>query len=182
MAWQLDGTTIIFGKAFTVGTGSSAIQYPANWMNQTTVAEKEAIGLVEVADPANFSNEYWVGYDDNNILIPRQFADETSGGITTEGLRTFKSNEQKKIAGLRLDPTDWYVVRNSETNDAIPVGITSFRTETRSTSNTREQMILACEDMYQLESLCDGIGSSTITGYSTTFLPEWPELEDYYTE
>jgi len=42
----LNGSKLAQGTAFTV----NGIQYPANWLNLTTLAEKLAIGITEVAD------------------------------------------------------------------------------------------------------------------------------------
>jgi hypothetical protein len=172
----LDGRTLRPGRAFT----HNGIQYPANWLNLTTLAEKQAIGIVEQADPTPYDGRFWFGYDSDNNLIPRQFADVGVGAAKTEGIQTQFEKQQDTDAHSLLAPTDWYVVRNSETNDAIPIGVTSFRTEVRSVSNTRKGMIENAADNGELQSLITGAGTSAISGYSTTFLPAWPVSSDYF--
>ena len=166
MAYTLNGKTLRPGRPFT---GTDGTQYPGNWLYLTSDAEKEAIGIVITVELPNYDGRFWFGYDSDNNLIPREFV----------GLQSYFREEQKTTAGSLLSPTDWYVVRNTETSDAIPVGITSFRSEVRTVSGNRETMINATTDVGQLQSLVTGAGTSSIVGYSTTLLPEWPNLEDY---
>ena len=165
--YNYDGTVLRLGRGFI---GSEGIQYPPNWLEITTDEDKLAIGITIGAAPTlTFDSNFWIGYDSDNNLIPREFV----------GLQSYFREEQKTTAGSLLSPTDWYVVRNTETSDAIPVGITSFRSEVRTVSGNRETMINATTDVGQLQSLVTGAGTSSIVGYSTTLLPEWPNLEDY---
>ena len=166
MAYTLNGKTLRPGRPFT---GTDGTQYPGNWLGLSSDAEKEAIGIVITVELPNYDGRFWFGYDSNNNLIPREFV----------GLQSSFREEQKTTAGSLLSPTDWYVVRNSETSDAIPVGITSFRSEVRTVSGNRETMINATTDVGQLESLVTGAGTSSIVGYTTTLLPEWPTLDQY---
>ena len=166
MAYTLNGKTLRPGRPFT---GTDGTQYPGNWLGLSSDAEKEAIGIVITVELPDYDGTYWLGYDNDNNLIPREFV----------GLQSSFREEQKTIAGSLLSPTDWYVVRNSETSDAIPVGITSFRSEVRTVSGNRETMINATTDVGQLQSLMTGAGTSSIVGYTTTLLPEWPNLDDY---
>ena len=166
MAYTLDGKTLRPGRPFT---GTDGTQYPGNWLGLSSDAEKEAIGIVITVELPDYDGRFWFGYDSDNNLIPREFV----------GLQSSFREEQKTTAGSLLSPTDWYVVRNSETSDAIPVGITSFRSEVRTVSGNRETMINATTDVGQLQSLVTGAGTSSIVGYTTTMLPEWPRLEDY---
>ena len=166
MAYTLNGKTLRPGRPFT---GTDGTQYPGNWLGLSSDAEKEAIGIVITVELPNYDGRFWFGYDSDDNLIPREFV----------GLQSSFREEQKTTAGSLLSPTDWYVVRNSETSDAIPVGITSFRSEVRTVSGNRETMINATTDVGQLQSLMTGAGTSSIVGYSTTLLPNWPNLNDY---
>ena len=42
----LDGKTLVYDRPFS----HDGINYPANWLRLTTLAEKEAIGIVEQPD------------------------------------------------------------------------------------------------------------------------------------
>ena len=46
MALFLDGKQLSYDRAFT----HDGIQYPKNWLRLTTLEEKKAIGITEVAD------------------------------------------------------------------------------------------------------------------------------------
>ena len=54
----LDGKTLVYDRPFS----HDGINYPANWLRLTTLAEKEAIGITEVPDtpqPAYDQRFYW---------------------------------------------------------------------------------------------------------------------------
>ena len=144
MAFKLDNKTLPLDVAFT----SNGINYPANWLRLTTLDEKKAIGITEVADPAIFDGRFY-----------------TSAGNAKDlaGLKTTWISTQKEIAGTLLSPYDWYVVRKSEKDTAIPVGITSYRDAVRTTCATRETEINAAANVEALIAIVDG----TITA--------WPE-------
>ena len=171
----LDGKQLVVGRPFT---GTDGTQYPANWLNLTTLAEKEAIGITEVADPVSYNTVFWDGYDDDNNLKPKLLDDVGVGAAKTTGLKTLFNNQQTDNSWTILNGTDWYITRNAETGAAIPVGITSFRTEVRSVCAERQDMITATTSTPQLADLVTGVGTAVV-GYSTTLLPEWPNLNDY---
>jgi len=180
----LDGKQLRPGRPFT---GTDGTQYPANWLQLTTLEEKEAIGITEVPDPTPVDNRfYWdhdlpkrledepaVDEDDNPVL------DENGVQVINTGLKTQWKSKQDQTAYTLLSPNDWYITRNAETGAAIPVGITSFRTEVRSVCAERQDMIVATTSVPQLASLVTGAGTSSIVGYTTTLLPNWPDLSDY---
>ena len=66
MAFVLDGKTLRVGAPFKDANGT---QYPANWLRLTTLAEKEAIGIEEVADPATFDGRFYWGVGNPLSLI-----------------------------------------------------------------------------------------------------------------
>ena len=156
----LDGKQLRPGRPFT----HNGIQYPANWLRLTSWAEKEAIGITEVPDPAPVDTRFYWDTD-----IPKQLEDTTDvvSGITTTGLKTQWKEQQDQTAYSLLAPTDWYVVRKTETDEAIPVGITSFRGEVRNISNQRKVSIDTASSVENL------IGITTFSGL------DWPNLSDY---
>ena len=156
----LDGKQLRPGRPFT----HNGIQYPANWLRLTSWAEKEAIGITEVPDAAPVDTRFYWDTD-----IPKQLEDTTDvvSGITTTGLKTQWKEQQDQAAYSLLAPTDWYVVRKTETDEAIPVGITSFRGEVRNISNQRKVSIDTASSVENL------IGITTFSGL------DWPNLSDY---
>ena len=146
--YVLDGRKLRQGRPFT----HNGIQYPGNWLNLTSADEKAAIGITWEADPAPFNSKFYFSADN-----PRDVADVKPGMLA----------EQDTTAHSLLTPTDWYIVRKSETNTAIPVGITSFRTEVRDTCEARKVAINGAADIPAL------VGVATYSGMS------WPMLMNY---
>ena len=155
----LDGKQLRPGKPFT----HNGIQYPANWLRLTSWEEKAAIGITEVADPAPVDTRFYWDTD-----IPKQLEDTTDvvSGITTTGLKTQWKAQQDQTAYTLLAPTDWYVVRKTETDEAIPVGITSFRAEVRTVCEDRKNAIGLATDVPSL------VGIVTFAGL------DWPTLNN----
>ena len=155
----LDGKQLRPGRPFT----HNGIQYPANWLRLTSWAEKEAIGITEVPDPAPVDTRFYWDTD-----IPKQLEDTTDvvSGITTTGLKTQWKAQQDQTAYTLLAPTDWYVVRKSETDEAIPVGITSFRGEVRTVCEGRKIAIDGATDV------------PSLVGIVTFYGLDWPTLNN----
>jgi len=146
--YVLDGKKLRQGRPFT----HNGIQYPGNWLALTSADEKSAIGITWQADPAPFNSKFYFSADN-----PRDVADVKPGMLA----------EQDTTAHSLLTPTDWYIVRKSETNTAIPVGITSYRTAVRDTCESRKVAINGAADIPAL------VGVSTFGGMN------WPQLSDY---
>ena len=147
--YVLDGKKLRQGRPFT----HNGIQYPGNWLALTSSDEKGAIGITWEADPAPFNSKFYI-----------------SAGVArtdVSAIKTSMSKEQDNVAHGLLAPTDWYVVRKYENSTAIPVGITSFRTEVRDTCETRKVAINGAADIPAL------VGVSTFGGMN------WPNLNDY---
>ena len=47
---------------------ANGIQYPANWLRLTTLEEKQAIGITEVADPEPYDDRFYWGVDNPKDL------------------------------------------------------------------------------------------------------------------
>ena len=146
----LNGSRLAQGTAFTVND----IQYPANWLNLTTLAEKLAIGITEVAEVARADDRfYWNG----DITNPKALEDVTETvdekEYTTKGLKTNFIAQVKTTAGSLLSATDWKVIRAAEGGTAVDATTTAKRTAIRTKSNELETAITACTTVEQLASL-----------------------------
>ena len=142
MAFKLDGKTLPVDVAFT----SNGINYPSNWLRLTTLSEKQAIGISEVADPAIFDGRFYTSASNAKDL--------------TE-LKTTWVSIQKESASSLLSPYDWYVIRKSEKEVDIPTNISTYRDAVRSACSTREQEINAAANVEALATIVDG----TITAW-----------------
>jgi len=159
MAFKLDGKTLPTDVAFT----SNGINYPANWLRLTTLDEKKAIGITEVADAPWYDQRFYTAVD-----TPKSLADTTktvdSVTYTTDGLKTKWLKIQKTEANNLLSVDDWYVTRKAEKEVAIPSSIATYRDSVRTIYETRKSEINAVSDVAALITLVD----STIT--------KWPNL------
>ena len=138
MALFLDGKQLSYDRAFT----HDGIQYPKNWLRLTTLEEKKAIGITEVADES-------VAYDQKFYWGPDNPKDHTE--LKTQWIKETKNNAAKLLA-----ETDWYVVRKSETSTAIPTDVATRRAAIRTLCNTKETAINATADTDALATYITG--------------------------
>ena len=138
MALFLDGKQLSYDRAFT----HDGIQYPKNWLRLTTLEEKKAIGITEVADES-------VAYDQKFYWGPDNPKDHTE--LKTQWIKETKDNAAKLLA-----ETDWYVVRKSETYTAIPTDVATRRAAIRTLCNTKETAINATADTAALATYITG--------------------------
>ena len=155
---QLDGKTLQYDRAFT----HDGISYPANWLRLTTLEEKQAIGIVEVADNTQAWDQrfYW-GVDN-----PKQLDDVTDDdGITTTGLKTYWKEQQADYASSILSQSDWRVIKARETGNNVPIEWFNYRKAVRAACNTRQGEIDAVSSVEALKELL--FGAPTITRQQT---------------
>ena len=142
---QLDGKTLRYDRAFT----HNGISYPANWLRLTTLEEKQAIGIVEVADTSqSWDQRFYWGVDNPKDL---------------DDLKTLWKQKQSDIAGSLLAPSDWRVIKARETGSSVPIAWFNYRRDVRTACNTRQTEIDACSDVTELQGLI------------TTPTTPWPE-------
>ena len=136
---QLDGKTLRYDKAFT----HNGISYPANWLRLTTLEEKQAIGIVEVADPVveGWDQRFYWAVDNPKDL---------------DQLKELWTAKVKDTAGSMLSETDWYVVRQAEGGTAAPADVLTRRGEIRTLSGEKETAITACTDVPALVEYVTG--------------------------
>ena len=124
------------GNAFEI----NGVQYPANWLNLTTLAEKEAIGITEVSDPIRADDRF---YWDGDINNPKDLSQ----------CKAMLISQVKETAGTILSQTDWTVIRKAERNVDIPADIVAYRAEVVSKATELETSITAVTTVEQLAAL-----------------------------
>ena len=156
MAWKHNGRTIQIGKAWV---SDNNYKYPRQW-NNLTDAQKKSAGLVWEDDPTPlgaFDSFYYYGWNsDGDALLPKPLAD----------LKALKVLEAKTTSAHSLRDTDWYVTRKSETNTAIPSGITAFRAAVRANYTVLKTAINNASDIAGLQACykyTDGASSTDKT-------------------
>ena len=157
--FTVSGKTIQYDVAWT--HPDTGVQYPANWLRKTSLAEKQAVGLVEVTtspDQIYDQRFYW------NADIPKQLNDVTDDdGNTTTGLKTLWKAKQNEIAASLLSESDKLVIKAldeatsfAEFKAAKPASYTTYRAAVRTACNTRQTEIDACADVAALKELLFG--------------------------
>ena len=84
----------------------------------------------------------------------------------------------KKTAGSLLQDTDWYAIRKSETNAAIPSDVSTYRAAVRTKSGTIETAIDNAADHAAFVALFDTPRDSdgNVTGKAP--IHDWPDPLD----
>lgn len=167
---------LLNGQPLAVDTPFTAndIQYPANWLRLATQAEKEAIGITEVADAVRADDRfYWNG----DINLPKALNDveesdvdgnplyvkvydpvtesmvDSTERLVTKGLKSNFIAQVKQTAGSILAQTDWMVIRKAERDVAIPADVVAYRASVVAKADELESAISAVTTVEQLASL-----------------------------
>jgi hypothetical protein len=151
-------------KAITIGD----VNYPSNIFSLWSSDDLEAIGIYEVVvdnsnykDPAYYINTQQSFVYANGVVTasygpatPKSLDDTTNpDGTVTPGLKSNAVTTQKNQAYSLLQPSDWYVVRQSENGVAIPADWDTWRQSVRTTCESQVAMINACTTVPELQAL-----------------------------
>lgn len=140
---KLNGKTLQYDRAFT----HEGISYPANWLRLTTLKEKQAIGISEVADNTqSWDQRFYWGVDNPKDL---------------DELKTNWKQQQANISGTLLAPSDWRVIKARETGSQVNIDWFNYRKAVRTSCNTRQKEIDAVTTVEALKELL--FGNPTIT-------------------
>jgi len=177
--WLYQGRVIRQGRNWVDNDG---VKHPSNW-NNWSADEKAARGLVWEDDAPSFDNRfYWdantpkaindvdaVDEDGNPVL------DEKGEQVVTRGLKWNAIQTVKAQAAGLLQPTDWYVVRKSETGTEIPADVLTYRQAVRDASNAIESAITACETHEAFMALYDAPVDDEGMPTGNAPINDWPE-------
>ena len=173
--YYLNGEPLRLDKAFVDADGN---QYPANWLRNSSQEQRDALGITWVApDPtASYDQRFYWG-----VGNPKQLDDVTDeDGNFTTGLKSLWVSKQKQTAGTLLAPSDWYVIRMTEDPACMcPPAVVQYRSDVRTVSGQREDQILACVDVEELEALIKA--PATIEVVIQEYVPadgETPEIPE----
>ena len=134
---KLNNKPLSYDRAFT----HADIQYPANWLRLSTLEERNAFGITEVADAPSYDQRFYLGVDN-----PKDLAE----------LKTQWKATQSQIADSLLTPSDWRVTRAAELGQAVASVWLTYRGAVRSACNTRQTEINAVADVAALKELFFG--------------------------
>lgn len=130
----LNGKVIQPGSSFTDKNGT---QYPPQWLYQTTLAQKQAIGITEVPDPVRADDRF---YWDGNLDNPKDLKE----------LKEYYVKQVKETAGKLLSQTDWQVIRKFERSLDIEPGVIDQRAYILTEANRLESEIKSASNVEAL--------------------------------
>ena len=158
------------------------VQYPSQIYTLWSEAERNAIGIYTVEiDNTNKKNEEW--YINTNqtytfsggkvkatygTATAKAIADKTVDGVVVEGLKTIKKRMiDNQCAGI-LTPSDWMVIRATETGATLNSGWKTWRASVRTKCNSMQT---------QIDNASDVDALATLFTYTNTGTEENPVLE-----
>lgn len=138
------------GTAFTL----DGVQYPANWLNLSTAEEKAEIGLVEVVatnQPAD-QTYYWVsetldGATLTYVNVPKDL----------DSLKTQCTSQINQTAYSLLFPSDWMVVKATETGGTVAPEWNTYRAGVRATADQTKTAIAETTTVEELQTVMTDI-------------------------
>ena len=172
MAYKINGETLPLSRSFKLGD----IQYPSNWLQLSTEADRTALGITWEDDPVRADDRYYWDGDINNpkmlddrlevdengqplweqvldnsdplnpVMVPKQPLVQ----VKTFGLKSTMISQVKHTAGTLLANTDWYVTRKSEKAVDIPVDVETKRDAVRTECDRLEAAIAAVTTVEEL--------------------------------
>jgi len=174
-------------KGITIGDN----QYPASIYTLWTEAERNAIGIytVEIDNTNKKDEEYyintnityafgngkvtgtystatakaiadtlWTEQDKTDGKIP---SDEDVGDVATEGLKTIKKRMIDNQCASLLAPSDWMVVKATETGGTMDSGWKTWRASVRTKCNSMQTQIDNASDVDALAALFTYVNTGT---------------------
>ena len=187
--YKCNGKTIRPGQQFTDADGTT---HPGSWFTYS-VEQKTAIGITEIVQqPHPNSVLYnWSYNDDGTVTSTAKSLDDVNEvdengdplldddgvQVVTKGVRSNLIAEVKSQQGSLLSETDWAVIRNADTEDAIPANIATYRAAIRTKATAMEAAITDAADTDAVAALfvtytVEDDDSITKSG----ILYDWPEL------
>jgi hypothetical protein len=160
-----NNVTIPLDTPFTID-GTS---YPSNWLRLTSLAEKQAVGITEIADvTTTYNDQFYWGVDNPKLLNDREESDEdgnpmyvkvlgtvdgkpamvdSTERLVTKGLKSNWTAQVKDTANKLLAQTDWMVIRKAERDVAIPTATATYRAGVITECSRLVTAIEACADV-----------------------------------
>ena len=102
-------------------------QYPSNWLRLTSIEEKNAVGITEVADPEHYDDRFYWGVDNPKQLNDITVTPEQGEPYTQHGLKHQWTAQIKDTTNKLLAATDWMYIRKLERNVDVPAATVTYR-------------------------------------------------------
>jgi hypothetical protein len=143
--------------------------YPANWLRLTSIAEKNAVGITEVADTqVTYNDQFYWGVDNPKLLNDREESDkdgnpmyvkvlgtvngepamvDSTERLVTKGLKSNWTAQVKDTANKILAQSDWMVIRKAERSVDIPAATVTYRAAVITECTRLVTAIQGCADV-----------------------------------
>jgi hypothetical protein len=143
----LNGNPLPFDTPFTID-GTS---YPANWLRLTSIEEKNAVGITEVADvTTTYDDRFYWGVDNPKQLEDITVTPEQGDPYTQYGLKHQWIAQVKDTANKLLAQTDWMVIRKVERSVDVPAETVTYRAAVIAECTRLVTAIAGCADVPSL--------------------------------
>lgn len=140
----LNGKPLPLDTPFTID-GTS---YPANWLRLTSIEEKNAVGITEVADTqATYDDRFYWGVDNPKQLDDLTVTPEQGDPYIQHGLKQYWIATVKETANKLLAQSDWMVIRKAERNIDIPADTVTYRAAVITECTRLVTAIQGCADV-----------------------------------
>lgn len=126
--FTLNGTPVSIDNPYTTEEG---VTYP----HLRDPSVREALGVVEVADPEQYDQRFYWGVDNPKDL---------------DQLKSDWIKQTKAVAGSLLAQTDWMVIRKAERDIAIPLDVVAARGAIILEQDSKQQAIEAATTVEEL--------------------------------
>ena len=122
--------------------------YPANWLRLTSIAEKNAVGITEVADTqATYNDQFYWGVDNPKQLEDITVTPEQGDPYIQHGLKHNWTAQVKDTANKLLAQSDWMVIRKVERSVDIPADTATYRAAVITECTRLVTAIQGCADV-----------------------------------
>ena len=142
----LNGSPLPIDTQFEV----NGTTYPQNWLRLTSIEEKNAIGITEVADPEPYDDRFYWGVDNPKQLNDITVTPEEGEPYVQHGLKHQWIAQVKDTANKLLAQSDWMVIRKVERNVDIPEDTVTYRASVITECTRLVTAITGCTDVPSL--------------------------------
>ena len=140
----LNGSPLPLDTPFAID-GTS---YPANWLRLTSIVEKNAVGITEVADTqATYNDQFFWNVDNPKQLDDLTVTPEQGEPYTQHGLKHQWIAQVKDTANKLLAQSDWMVIRKAERSVDIPAATVTYRAAVIAECTRLVTAIQGCADV-----------------------------------
>jgi len=122
--------------------------FPANWLRLTSIEEKNAVGITEVADvTTTYDDRFYWSADNPKQLDDLTVTPEQGEPYIQHGLKHQWTAQVKDTANKLLAQSDWMVIRKVERSVDIPADTVTYRAAVIAECTRLVTAIQGCADV-----------------------------------